>query len=442
MGKKKLIFLIWLPIILLGILNLLTVFTPEIGFDALWYHLTLPKLWLLKQKWFFDGGLLYYSVMPRLTETIYIPLIKFTGYVGPKLVQFFSGIGVCFLIWKISSKFNFSALLKSIAVSLFFCTWLVSWQSGSAYIDLFRTLMETTALYFLLSGSWKRGGLFLGLAVGTKWLALGSVGIYAVAFGLPLIFPALLLSLPWLLIALKFTGNPLYPIFSPLLHQSFISFVPILRNLIFLPIVATLPYDDFISPMVGVLIVLSAIALFCHDKLIQKVSLVGILGAIYSVVLDPPSSRYLLPYLPALIVASVYIVSLLKTPLRNVFIYLAIISSLLILGMRCWAINKYLPFLLGKESQNSFLTRISGRLPSTFIDSDNYVRNQIPVGSKIVIDKLHNLYYFPYDYDHTSWTKTVEGYEYLVTFGTQPSEIKGELIHTNVVGIQIYKLKP
>ena len=66
MDKKKFVkILIWTPIILQALLNFATVFTPEIGFDALWYHLTLPKLWLLKHQWHFNGGLLYYSVMPR-----------------------------------------------------------------------------------------------------------------------------------------------------------------------------------------------------------------------------------------------------------------------------------------------------------------------------------------------------------------------------------------
>jgi len=112
----------------------------------------------------------------------------------------------------------------------------------------------------------------------------------------------------------------------------------------------------------------------------------------------------------------------------------------MILGLRFYAVNKYLPYLSGKETQNQLLTRLSGRLPDTFIDSDNYVLENVPSGSKIVIDKLHNLYYFPYNFDHTSWIKTQVGYDYLVTINTRPTEIKGKLLHTNNVGIQIYKL--
>lgn len=441
MDKKKLIlYFVWVPIVLLGVLNLLTVFTPEIGFDALWYHLTIPKLWLMKKQWFFDGGLLYYSVMPRITESIFIPLIKFTGYIGPKFLQYLSGIGVGYVIWKITSKLKFSTLLKSVAVSLFYCTWLVSWQSGSAYIDLFRTFLETLALYFFISGSWKRGGAVLGLAIGTKWLALGSAGIYALVYGLPILIPAILVSLPWFIISYNFTGNPIYPIFSPLLHQSLTPLWAVIKNILFLPFIVTFPFDDFLSPMVGLLVILSTLALFSRDKTIRKIAAVGILGSIFSVVLNPPSSRFLLPYLPALIISAVYIVSLLKVPLRNIFIFLVIISSLTIFGMRCIAVKKYIPYLLGQETQNAFLTKYSSRLPGTFIDSDDYVKNNLPGGSKILIDRLHNLYYFPYNFDHTSWVNTREGYDYLITTSTNPSEVYGTLLHTNKVGIQVYKL--
>jgi len=440
MDKKKLIVLIWIPIVFLGILNFFTAFTPEIGFDALWYHLTLPKLWLFKQKWYFDGGLLYYSVMPRLTETIFIPLIKASGYIGPKLIQYLSGIGVGFYIWKISSKIKMSAILKPITISLFYCTWLVSWQSGSAYIDLFRTLLETIALYFFVSGMWWKGGIFLGLAVGTKWLSLGSIAVYAAFFGIPLIFPSMLLSIPWFFVATKFTGNPIFPIFSPILHQQITPFWVMIKNIFLLPIIITFPFDDFFSPVVGVLFILSAVSFFSRNTTIRKIAGVGVFGSILSVVINPPSSRFLLPYLPSLAISSVYVVSHLKKRFQVYFVYLTIFSSLLILGMRCVAFKKYIPFLLGRESQNSFLTRYSSRLPETFIDTDNYVEDKIPKESKILIDKLHNLYYFPHNFDHTSWAPYPEDYDYLITKDTETVDVKGSLIHTNNIGVQVYRL--
>jgi len=143
-----------------------------------------------------------------------------------------------------------------------------------------------------------------------------------------------------------------------------------------------------------------------------------------------------------MIIASVSIIDKLKSKLQFVFNSLVIVSSIGILGLRLIADYKYFPYIFGQQTQNSFLENHSDRLPDTFIDSDYYVEKNIPKDSKIIIDKLHNLYYFPYNFDHTSWAKSEIGYEYLITKNTKPSEIEGELVHTNNVGIQIYKLKP
>lgn len=442
MGKQKLVTLILLPVIALAVINLFTVFTPEIGFDALWYHLTLPKLWLLKHQWYFPGGLLYYSAMPRLSEIIFTPLIYFTGFVGPKFVQFLSGLGTCLVMWKIAGHFKLSTFLKSVSISIFYCTWLVSWQSGSAYIDLIRTFLETTALYFLLLGSWKKGGLFLGLAVGTKWLSLGSLSIYSLVFGIPLLFPAFFVSLPWLLAAFHFTGNPVYPLFSGINSNSFMSLSEIIKHLVLSPYYLTKPFDDFLSPLIGLVFIISIISLFSKDKQIRQLTIVGILGTLFSLSLNPPSTRYVLPYLPALIISAILSLRQFRSWIQKSFFVLVFLSSFAILVLRIIADYKYLPYLLGKEDLNTFLTSQAFRLSDTFIDTDGFVERNIPGDSKVLIDKLHNLYYFPINFDHTSWVKNFNDYDYLVTFGENPSNIQGKLIHTNQVGIQIFKLKP
>jgi len=56
-------------IVLQAFVNIIGVFGPELAFDALWYHLTLPKLYLVHHSIFFiPGGLLYYSGMPKIAE--------------------------------------------------------------------------------------------------------------------------------------------------------------------------------------------------------------------------------------------------------------------------------------------------------------------------------------------------------------------------------------
>lgn len=442
MGKQKLVFyLVLFPIVALAILNLLLIFTPEMGFDALWYHLTLPKLWLLKHQWYFPGGLLYYSVMPRLAETLFIPLIALTGTIGPKLLQCLAGLGTGLIIWRILANFKQTSVMRLVGVSLFYCTWLVSWQSGSAYIDLIRTFFETLALFYLLKGSWKKGGLLLGLAIGTKWLSLGSLFIYALVFGPAIIFPALLVSLPWFALAFYYTGNPLYPIFSGVIQNSFSSLSSIFQHLALAPYYLTKPFDDFLSPLIGLLFILALLSLRHTSKVVRQISWVAVLGTFFSLILDPPSSRFLLPFLPALVLSSVMSVSVVKNPwLKNIFIYLAILSGFLILVLRLIAFQKYIPLFTLQQNQNDFLTAQYSRLPGTFVDSDGFVAG-LPPGSRILVDKLHNLYYFPRDFTHTSWVKSGSAYDFLVTIGEDPGSVSGELIHTNSLGIQVFKLK-
>ena len=55
-------------------------------------------------------------------------------------------------------------------------------------------------------------------------------------------------------------------------------------------------------------------------------------------------------------------------------------------------------------------------------------------------DDLHNLYYFPYAFDHTSWADPGKKYDYLITRGVSPKNLPGILLHTNSIGIQFIKL--
>lgn len=428
-----------IPLVVLLLYNLLLVFTPEIGFDALWYHLTLPKLWLLKKQWFFPGGLMYYSAMPRLTETIFIPLIKYTGTIGPKFLQFLSGVGTTIIIWKILEEYKLSKVYKLAGIALFYCTFLVSWQSGSAYIDLFRTFLEILALFFLLKGNWKLGGISLGLAIGTKWLSLGSLAIYALIFGSEIVFPALLVAAPWFAVAYHFTGNPVYPVFSGINDNFFAGFSSILKHVLYAPFFLTKPFDDFLSPIIGLVFIICLISLTQKDKILRKISLVGILGVFFVMTLNPPSSRYLLPYLPAVIIPAIIFVNRLGRITQKIFFAVVIFSSFFVLGLRTVVMEKYIPYLTGKQSTTQYLVENADRMPDTFIDSDGFVSG-LPKGSKILVDKLHNLYYFPSDFDHTSWVTNKSGYDYLITVGETGKGIDGELVHKNNLGIQVFKL--
>jgi len=132
--------------------------------------------------------------------------------------------------------------------------------------------------------------------------------------------------------------------------------------------------------------------------------------------------------------------SRLRSVYSNLFVFIFTLSAFLIFGLRLYAFAKYLPYLSGKLSQNQFLSSQSYRLPDTFIDADDYVKNNLSPNASYAISSLHNLYYFPYNFDHDSFVDNTKHYDYLVTTKADPREVEGELIHTNPLGIQIFKL--
>src|SRR4030043_1547860 len=100
------IILIIVLLISQALVNLMGVFGPELSFDALWYHLTLPKIYLTWGRIFYlPSGLLYYSASPQLVEMLFIPALKFLGSWGPKLVHYLFGIGAIIVAYKIYRKF-------------------------------------------------------------------------------------------------------------------------------------------------------------------------------------------------------------------------------------------------------------------------------------------------------------------------------------------------
>ena len=64
---------VWLSLLIIQIVvNFIGALGPELGFDALWYHLTEAKLfWHTKSLTPIPGNLLYWSGFPRLMELIY-----------------------------------------------------------------------------------------------------------------------------------------------------------------------------------------------------------------------------------------------------------------------------------------------------------------------------------------------------------------------------------
>ncbi|KKU56808.1 MAG: hypothetical protein UX80_C0031G0004 [Candidatus Amesbacteria bacterium GW2011_GWA2_47_11b] len=196
--------------------NLVGAMGPERGFDALWYHLPIPKIWLEAHKIFFIGGNLYYSAMPKLVDMLYV-----WGETPAKLMHLVFGLLSTAVTYKLARKW-LEQKWALLAAVIFYSNLVVGWQSITAYIDLGRTFFEVLAFYLLVNKKIYKSAIVIGLAMATKIWAIGSLGILGVLVALGMgwrksvkfVILALVVAAPWYVFAWASTGNPIYPIGS------------------------------------------------------------------------------------------------------------------------------------------------------------------------------------------------------------------------------------
>lgn len=168
------------------LLHFLQIFTPETGFDALWYH--LPVAHAIVQ----HGGLvyipeLYQSVNPLFSDLFFAVGYAFDGAFGTKVVAYLfmlATVGVSYLLARKVLKPEYVGWAV-ICVSLIHT---IAWQSASFYVDVAKALWELLALYVLVKAidskkisrktAWVVG-LLVGASVGTKAFSILLVPFFA-----------------------------------------------------------------------------------------------------------------------------------------------------------------------------------------------------------------------------------------------------------------------
>jgi hypothetical protein len=232
---------IWelLASLLLGIILiacLMLTLTPEIGRDALIYHLAAPKLYLLHHGFYFIPGNAF-TGYPLLAEMQYLLALFLQNDILAKAMNYsiLCGIllGIGLFARHVLQKQQFPGLSMLIFVSIP----SVFAISHTAYNDLFVTFFILAALYSFLRWSEDRltvwlilCGLFSGAAAACKYTALlatplGCLGILYLANrsgnGAPETLrrlslyaaAALIAGSPFYLKNWIVTGNPFYPFF-------------------------------------------------------------------------------------------------------------------------------------------------------------------------------------------------------------------------------------
>lgn len=442
---------------ILAIVNLIGALGPELSFDALWYHLTIPKIFIQEQRIFYiEGGLFYYSLMPKLGEMLFIPGLMFGSELIPKLIQWIFGILTSFVIYKISRKY-FDEKISMLSAIIFYGSLVVAWQSMVVYIDLIRSFFEVMALWGFLEYVKTKNrtliiesSVLIGLAVSTKLIALGTIPIFGflilflgkdktkafkntVLFG----FVSLLTAFPWFFYAYISTGNPVYPVFSGYPLQDGISNpVKDLFNLFF-------KSADPISP---IFVIFLPILIIYYKKLRKELKIIAIysIAALIIWLITPKTGggRFILPYLPAFsILAGAVIYYASSMSLKKYLIGLVIFVFLVTIGYRGIANARYMSVILGQESKSEFLTKNLNFNFGDFYDTDGWFEKNIKPTDKVLLYGFHNLYYANFPFVHVGYVKKGESFNYIATQNAQLPErfMYWELIYTNeLTGVSVY----
>ncbi len=441
-----------LLIIIQVALNLLGALGPELSFDALWYHLTLPKIYLLNGEIsYIPGGLLYYSAMPQLGEMLYIAAISLGGEIFAKLTHLLFGL-LTLIVILITGKKILPRQYVLLSVVIFYSNLVVAWQSTTAYIDLIRTFFETLSFYLLFiyltekkNDNLFKSGVSLGFAMSTKFLAFSSiitsviiliinrVGYLKITIYLLI---AVAVASPWFIYSFLNTGNPIYPLFSGVLPPSS-------RPLF--------DFDSFIhspDPINPIYLIIFPLLIIGYKKFDKKLRILLLYSVVSFVIwLFLPYSgggRYIMPYLPVFSILAAYIISVQTELIKRVLIGLVILIAIVTIFYRAGATLRYVPVILGNMSSQEFLTRNLNYSFGDFYDTDRYLERNIKKTDKVLIYGIHNLYYVNFPYVHSTWVSNGDGFNYILTQKTNIPErfTDWKIIYENkVTEVKLYNNK-
>lgn len=418
-------------------INLIGALGPELGFDALWYHLPLARLMIERNIWgVIPGELLFTSGLPRLLEVCYALLLGI-GHslphpeVLPKLLHYGLGLISAYLIYRIAQLFwTRSTSLASAA--LWYSNLVVGWQSVTAYVDLGRTAALLAACWAFILYYQKRSyqslifwALGLTLAYSIKIMS----GYEIALFGLLELYFVFKKLRPWrdLFIFSLVSGSgivfwglvnygqgyaPLYPFFSSAINLTGFGFSHTLSWRLLL-----LPFDLFFNPAnrtgpvipILVLISINQLRSTTHNlRSIIHASSVLSIGLLLTGGLG--DGRYALPFLAIL---SILAVGWLDSHLplhRNFALGIIILQCTFGLVYRGVANAKFIPVLAGQQSWSQFLlTHLN------FGYGEYYNPTFDPGSTPYLVYGIHNLYYLPGTFDHITWANPKKCYSHVLT---------------------------
>ena len=405
---RPVIIIVYVLLAVFLLVGFFLVFTPEVGKDALIYHLAVPKLYWQHHGFYFIEGNAFANY-PLLTEMIYAFALFLSGDVLPKAMHFAAFLLIMAGMWSFCRfrliNNDFPALAVLIFASIPTVFLIASW----AYIDLFTAYYIAAAVFAFIiwsdanaKGWLVLGAVFSGLACATKYtsLLLPLLGVLGILWtsrnrhasaknAIKNVFLYVLLviaaGIPFYVKNYVLTGNPLSPFFFSLfggqgwdaaqaryydlfvstlgMGRSFIDHLLLPWNLSFNAEFDSIRFDGVLGP-VFFLILPFALGLRKAEKSFKLMLAFSAFMFIFWAA-TAQQVRYLIPIFPLLsiCVASIW------THYRNRKIILVIVSMLIVASLAYNAINiaqeinKMKPFgvVAGLETKDEYLKR---RIPS------------------------------------------------------------------------------
>ena len=411
------------------------VLTPEVGKDALIYHLGAPKMYLEHHGIYFIPGNVFANY-PFFGEMFYIWALAVSGEIAAKGIHFVMALLILFGMWKFAKRYLPDNRVAPLSLLIFFTIPSVFQNAHMAYCDLTLAFYTFVALYAFINWfNTKAGfwiilcGVFSGIAMSIKFggLFLPLAGITGVLWGcrrhklsnkealrlfaLYVLFTFIAGS-PFYLKNWIMTGNPLYPLFYHIfggrgwsadqaryydllisnlgMGRDLIDYLLLPWNLSFRARMDSPMFDGLIGP-VFILVLPFAIGvrrISVEMKLVWVYCLLAFLFWAFSA----QQIRYLIPLFPflALMVGHTF------SHYLNSKIIFTLLSIFITWGL---AFNGYhivhdfkrikpLNFLVGCEDKHAFLARL---IPS--YEMLRYVNTQLPENSYVFTIYMKNLGY-------------------------------------------------
>jgi len=428
-------------------LSLLLALAPPISFDALLYHLTVPKLYIQAGR-IVSGIDISSAYFPSLVETLYLGSLALHADVSAKLLHFAYGLLLAAGVY-LSGLHYWGRRVGRWSVTLLFSMPMVSLLMSWAYNDLALALYSLLALYALARWREDRGQWWIlsatmaGCALGMKYtafvvpLTLGTLLLLwgrrtprnALSYMIRLGLATGLVALPWYAKSWFLSGNPVYPfLFGGKFWDSFrmaayrqagtgIGWDP--RALLALPWVTTMGYRDttFWDGRTGPLLLVlfpAVVALRFWPGLLPRretaqrfVDTLLLFAALsfgfwtFGVVNSSGlwQARLLLPALVALSLVSAWALhelGCLDLPAfslrRFLMMAIALVLGLQMISQAIFLLNNNpLPYLAGLETRDSYLQRNLG----THYQAMQAIGRDTPAGARVLFLYEPRSYYSP-----------------------------------------------